>query len=542
MVYEANIVDIESREIYGGRVAVEEGKIADISKTGKEYDTYIMPGFIDAHIHIESSMLIPTQFARLAVRHGSVATVSDPHEIANVLGIAGVEFMIEDASKTAFKFHFGASPCVPATPFETSGAVLGADEVKELLKRDDIYFLSEVMNFPGVIAGDEDMLSKISAAKESGKPVDGHAPGLRGEGLERYIAAGIETDHEAFSYEEGLEKLQKGMKIIIREGSAAKNFDALEPLIDEWWRMMMFCSDDRHPNDLEKEHINSLVSRAISKNHNLFDVLMMACINPIEHYRLPVGRLRVGDSADFIEVEDLESFKVIKTVIDGETLYDNGRVFDTDRLEYTPNNFSAKNKEVSAFAFPCRGSVEVIEAIDHELFTQESIITLPDGKEYDIDNDILKITVVNRYRDTPPAVAHIRGFGLKRGAIASSVAHDSHNIVAVGCSDEEIAEAVNSVIDMRGGISAVNGDEKYRVPLPVAGLMSDEDGFVVAEKYDMIDRYVKESLGSILDAPFMTLSFMALLVIPELKISDRGLFDANAFHFTPACKLTSDTI
>ena len=538
MVYEANIVDIENREIYGGRITVKDGKIADISKTGKEYNSYIMPGFIDAHIHIESSMLIPTQFARLAVRHGTVATVSDPHEIANVLGVKGVEFMIEDASKTAFKFHFGASPCVPATPFETSGAVLGVDEVKELLKREDIYFLSEVMNFPGVIAGDKDMLSKIAAAKEAGKPIDGHAPGLRGEGLDRYIAAGIETDHEAFSYEEGLEKLQKGMKIIIREGSAAKNFEALEPLIDEWWHMMMFCSDDRHPNDLEKEHINSLASRAISKNHNLFDILMMACINPIEHYRLPVGRLRAGDPADFIEVDNLENFKVIRTVIDGKTLYENGRVFDSNRLEYAPNNFSAGRKEVSDFASPCRGEVEVIEAINHELFTKESIVTLPDGREYDTDNDILKITVVNRYKEAPPTVAHIRGFGLKTGAIASSVAHDSHNIVAVGCSDEEIAEAVNSVIDMRGGIAAVNGDDKYTLPLRVAGLMSDEDGFRVAEKYEMIDRFAKERLGSRLDAPFMTLSFMALLVIPELKISDRGLFDANAFHFTPACKLT----
>ena len=538
MVYEANIVDIENREIYGGRITVKDGKIADISKTGKEYNSYIMPGFIDAHIHIESSMLIPTQFARLAVRHGTVATVSDPHEIANVLGVKGVEFMIEDASKTAFKFHFGASPCVPATPFETSGAVLGVDEVKELLKREDIYFLSEVMNFPGVIAGDKDMLSKIAAAKEAGKPIDGHAPGLRGEGLDRYIAAGIETDHEAFSYEEGLEKLQKGMKIIIREGSAAKNFDALEPLIDEWWHMMMFCSDDRHPDDLEKEHINSLVSRAISKNHNLFDILMMACINPIEHYRLPVGRLRAGDPADFIEVDNLENFKVIRTVIDGKTLYENGRVFDSNRLEYAPNNFSAGRKEVSDFASPCRGEVEVIEAINHELFTKESIVTLPDGREYDTEKDILKITVVNRYKEAPPTVAHIRGFGLKTGAIASSVAHDSHNIVAVGCSDEEIAEAVNSVIDMRGGIAAVNGDDKYTLPLRVAGLMSDEDGFKVAEKYEMIDRFAKERLGSRLDAPFMTLSFMALLVIPELKISDRGLFDANAFHFTPACKLT----
>lgn len=541
MVYEANIVDIENREIYGGRITVKDGKIADISKTGKEYNSYIMPGFIDAHIHIESSMLIPTQFARLAVRHGTVATVSDPHEIANVLGVKGVEFMIEDASKTAFKFHFGASPCVPATPFETSGAVLGVDEVKELLKREDIYFLSEVMNFPGVIAGDKDMLSKIAAAKEAGKPIDGHAPGLRGEGLDRYIAAGIETDHEAFSYEEGLEKLQKGMKIIIREGSAAKNFEALEPLIDEWWHMMMFCSDDRHPNDLEKEHINSLASRAISKNHNLFDILMMACINPIEHYRLPVGRLRAGDPADFIEVDNLENFKVIRTVIDGKTLYENGRVFDSHRLEYAPNNFSAGRKEVSDFASPCRGEVEVIEAINHELFTKESIVTLPDGREYDTDNDILKITVVNRYKEAPPTVAHIRGFGLKTGAIASSVAHDSHNIVAVGCSDEEIAEAVNSVIDMRGGIAAVNGDDKYTLPLRVAGLMSDEDGFRVAEKYEMIDRFAKERLGSRLDAPFMTLSFMALLVIPELKISDRGLFDANAFHFTPACKLTSES-
>ena len=531
MYIKANLVDIESREIVASLIEIEKGVVKSIKKIDEECSNYILPGFIDSHIHIESSMLVPSEFARVSVLHGTVATVSDPHEIANVLGIAGVEFMLENASKTNFKFYFGASPCVPATPFETSGAVLDLEDIKTLLANPKIKFLSEVMNFPGVIAGDKDMLSKIEVAKSVNKPIDGHAPALRGDDLTKYIDSGISTDHEAFSYEEGVEKLQKGMKILIREGSAAKNFEALHPLIDEYYENMMFCSDDRHPNELLNGHINSMVSMAISLGHNIFDVLQMACINPIQHYNLDVGTLHVGDRADFIVVEDLKEFKVLKTVIEGEIVAENGKT-KLPSVDFAPlNNFKAEPKRAEDFFMPKCGEVEVIQAIDHELMTYEKVV-----EEYGSE-DILKIAVINRYQNKPiNGLAHVRGFSLKKGAIASSVAHDSHNIIVVGCSDKEMAEAVNLIINAKGGISAVVDGESHILPLDVAGIMSSSDGFKVAQEYENIDKFVKEKLGSQLSSPFMTLSFMALLVIPEIKLSDKGLFDGRSFHFISPCR------
>jgi len=540
MEIKANFVDIDRREIYPVKVVISNQKIISVTKIDELCSTYILPGFIDAHIHIESSMLPPSEFARLAVRHGTVATVSDPHEIANVLGIKGVEFMLNNADQVNFKFYFGASPCVPATPFETSGAILGVEEIKALLEKPQIKCLSEVMNFPGVINGDEDMLSKINVAHELGKPVDGHAPGLRGDDLKCYIDAGITTDHEAFTYEEGLEKIQRGMKILIREGSAAKNFNALAPLIDEHYEMLMFCSDDRHPNDLYHEHINQLVKRALANGNDLFKVLKIACINPIMHYNLDVGMLREGDSADFIEVDNLDDFTILKTVINGEVVAQNGE----SKISSVPiskiNNFHTGTKKPEDFTMPACQMVEVIQAIDHELLTHEKLVTLNTVHSQtvgDPEHDILKISVVNRYENVAPAVAYVNGFGLKQGAIASSVAHDSHNIIAVGCSDEEIAKAVNLLIERQGGICAVTGAQRWVLPLEIAGIMSAEDGFIVAREYEKLDRIVKDTLGSTLSAPFMTLSFMALLVIPELKLSDKGLFDGRSFHFINSCKV-----
>ena len=543
MEIEANLVDIRRREIYPARIVTEGNRVRSVTKSDTPCSTYLLPGFIDAHIHIESSMLPPSEFARLAVRHGTVATVSDPHEIANVLGIEGVEFMLGNAGKVPFKFYFGASPCVPATPFETSGATLGVEEVKALLRRPQIKYLSEMMNFPGVISGDTDILAKIEAAKALGKPVDGHAPGLRGEDLKRYINAGITTDHEAFTYEEGLEKIQNGMKIIIREGSAARNFEALSPLIKSHADMLMFCSDDRHPNDLYREHINALVKRAVAKGYDLFDVLRIACLNPIEHYGLDVGSLGAGDRADFIEVDNLSDFTVLRTVIDGETVAKNGTTLIPSVPIPEINNFHTGGKRPEDFALPFCENVEVIQAVDHELITHEMVVSLknvPADHVGDPEHDILKIAVVNRYEDAPPAVAYVNGFGLKRGAIASSVAHDSHNIIAVGCSDEAIAEAVNLVIEAQGGVCALNDTQKHLLPLRIAGIMSAGDGFEVAAKYEALDRFAKEALGSTLDTPFMTLSFMALLVIPELKLSDKGLFDGRTFHFIKGCRSSEE--
>jgi len=540
MEIKANFVDIDRREIYPVKVVTNNQKISSVTKIEERCSTYILPGFIDAHIHIESSMLPPSEFARLAVRHGTVATVSDPHEIANVLGIEGVEFMLNNAEQVNFKFYFGASPCVPATSFETSGATLGIEEIKTLLQKPQIKYLSEVMNFPGVIHGDEDMLLKIKAAQDLGKPVDGHAPGLRGDDLKRYINAGITTDHETCTYDEGLEKIQNGMKILIREGSAAKNFNALAPLIDEHYAMLMFCSDDRHPNDLYHEHINQLVKRALAKGNDLFKVLQIACINPIMHYNLDVGMLREGDSADFIEVDNLDDFTILQTVINGEVVAQNGE----SKISPVPiskiNNFHASIKKPEDFTMPACKTVEVIQAIDHEHYTHEKLVDLrnmPTETISDVEHDILKISVVNRYEDAMPAVAYVNGFGLKQGAIASSVAHDSHNIIAVGCNDEAIARAVNLLIERQGGICAVTDTQEWVLPLEIAGIMSAEDGFSIAREYDKIDHIVKEILGSTLSAPFMTLSFMALLVIPELKLSDKGLFDGRTFQFIYNCRI-----
>ena len=532
MNIEANYVDIVNREIYPARVCVEEGFILSIEKIDRECDSYILPGFIDAHIHIESSMLPPSEFARLAVCHGTVASVSDPHEIANVLGISGVEFMLENSEKSPFKFYFGASPCVPATTFETNGANLASDEMRILLNKPQIKYLSEVMNFPGVIQNDPDMLSKIAIAKDLGKVIDGHAPGLRGKDLQTYIDAGISTDHEAFTYEEGLEKVQRGMKILIREGSAAKNFEVLSPLIASHPEMLMFCSDDRHPNDLASEHINGHVKRAVAKGYDLYDVLRIASLNPIEHYGLDVGGLKVGDPADLIVVKDLENFDILQTVINGELVAKEGITTIDSVTVSTPNNFHVGFKKIEDFKLERCSKTEVIHAIDHELITEEEVVDLRVSEL----EDILKITVVNRYENKAPALAFVRGFGLKNGAIASSVAHDSHNIIAVGCSDKLIAKAVNAIIEHKGAICVVTEEKIELLELPIAGLMSDKDGFEVATSYAKLDRMAKEQLFSTLSAPFMTLSFMALLVIPELKLSDKGLFDGNSFHFIDNCR------
>ena len=536
-----NLVDIHQKKIYPAEIIVENGKIVSITSNlnpdsyRDQTSNYILPGFIDSHVHIESSMLVPSEFAKLAVVHGTVATVSDPHEIANVCGMEGVEFMIENGKTVPFKFNFGAPSCVPATTFETAGATLDASDVEKLLKRDEIKYLSEMMNFPGVLNEDEEVMTKISAAHRLLKPVDGHAPGLRGEQAKQYIAAGITTDHECFTKEEALDKLQNGMKVIIREGSAAKNFDALIDLLTDYPNQMMFCSDDKHPDSLVVGHINHLCARAVGKGINVYKVLNAACVNPVLHYKLDVGLLKEGDPADFVVVKDLEKFEVIKTFINGEIVADDGRSTIKTQPSKIINKFSCSKKRPGDFEIVWNNQkrIEVIEALDGQLITNKILYepeVINDKLESDIEDDILKIVVVNRYKDAPIAKAFINNFKLLKGAIASSVAHDSHNIVAVGVDDESICKAVNHVIEKQGGVSAVSDKREMIVPLPVAGLMSNEDGYKVAEAYTAIDKMVKEELGSTLSAPFMTLSFMALLVIPHLKLSDKGLFDGDKFE------------
>lgn len=535
MIVQGNIVDILNKRIYKGEVEVENGKIKAIREANHTVENYILPGFVDAHIHIESSMLVPSEFAKIAVVHGTVATVSDPHEIANVLGVKGVDFMIENGKKVPLKFNFGAPSCVPATSFESAGAVIDSDDIKKMMENPDIKYLAEMMNYPGVIYQDEEVLKKIAWAKHYNKPVDGHAPGVRGEDLDKYIAAGIYTDHECFTYEEALEKLQKGMKVIIREGSAAKNFEALIDLLPEHYENMMFCSDDKHPDDLLVGHLNELCERSIAKGIDVFKVLQAACVNPVKHYNLDVGLLQEGDDADFIVTENLKNFKVLQTYINGELVADKGESFVKHVDFEVLNNFDTDKKQVADFEFhSASDKIRVIEALDGELVTNEVEVDslIEEGNLVsNTENDVLKMTVVNRYKNAEPSIAFIKNFGLKEGAIASSVGHDSHNIIAVGVSDEAICKAVNLLIENKGGICAVSNSEEKVVPLPVAGIMSDKPAEEIGKAYAELDCMAKE-MGSSLRAPYMTLSFMALLVIPALKLSDKGLFNGSTFQFT----------
>jgi adenine deaminase len=537
-------VDLHTRRVFPGRLEWRAGRITAITPdaAGKG-GPLLLPGFVDAHIHIESSLLPPAEFARLAVIHGTVATVSDPHEIANVLGVAGVNYMIRDGRRTPLKFNFGAPSCVPATTFETAGAALDAAAVARLLARPEVRYLSEVMNFPGVLARDPALLAMIAAARANGKPVDGHAPGLRGELAKAYAAAGITTDHECFTLAEARDKLAAGMKILIREGSAARNFAALAPLLKTHPARVMFCCDDLHPDLLLGGHLDRHVRRAFATGANRFDVLRCASVNPVEHYGLDVGLLREGDPADFIVVDDWRRFRVQQTYLRGELVAAHGRSRLPRRTPTTPNQFRAAPRAPADFAVRAPGGataqLNVIEAINGQLITRHvrAPARIVEGCVVaDPTRDLLKIAVVNRYaRQAPVAVGFVRGFGLKAGAIASSVAHDSHNIVAVGVDDAALAAAVNRVIAERGGLAVVGRGRSAVLPLPIAGLMSNLDGREVARRYTEIDRRAK-ALGSKLDAPFMSLSFMALLVIPDLKLSDRGLFSAAKWDWLPVAE------
>jgi len=547
---EGNLVDVWKKEIYPAEIRVENGKIKSITPIQhltSNIQHYILPGFVDSHVHVESSMLVPSEFARLAVVHGSVGSVNDPHEIANVCGLEGVEFMIENGKNVNFKFNFGAPSCVPATIFETAGAALNSDAAKKLLEKDEIKYLSEMMNFPGVLFKDDEVMKKIKYAHQLNKPVDGHAPGLRGDDAKKYIEAGISTDHECFTEAEALDKLKYGMKILIREGSAAKNFDALIDLMHEHYENMMFCSDDKHPDSLAVGHINQLCARAVVKGIDIFKILQAACINPVLHYKLDIGLLRGGDDADFIVAEDLINFKIKQTYINGELVAENGKTFIESVPVTAINNFHCDEikKEQIQFSLQRWGhheqenieQVHVIEALEGQLITNKLIYPITDFNVEDgcifsnTEKDLLKMVVVNRYFNAPIAKTFIKNFGLQQGAIASSVAHDSHNIVAVGVDDLSLKRAINLVIQQKGGVSAVSINNEKVLGLPVAGLMSADDGYKVAAAYTAIDNMVKQELKSTLAAPFMTLSFMALLVIPHLKLSDMGLFDGDSFSF-----------
>ena len=533
----ANIVQIDERRIFPGEITWEDGIITRLCELDKPNSatSYLLPGFIDAHVHVESSMLTPAEFARVACSHGTVATISDPHEIANILGLKGIAFMIENAALTPMPIFFGAPACVPATPFETAGARLESGQLEHLFANQSVTYLSEMMNYPGVLNNDPDIIAKLQLARRYHCPVDGHGPGLTGQDAIRYAQAGISTDHECSTLAEAEEKLAAGMHILIREGSAARNFDALHPLISRYPDKVMFCSDDKHPDDLVAGHINCLVVRAVAAGHDIFNVLRCACINPIIHYHLPIGQLRVGDRMDAVEVDNLQDFSPLKTWIAGRKVAENNKSLLPGVKPSPINCFNARTITPDDLKIEHVGQkIRVIKAFDGELLTEESL-QIPKVQHQHIipdpSRDILLLTVINRYRAAPPALAFIQGFGLQQGALASSVAHDSHNIIAVGTDADLICKAVNCIIAAKGGIAAATLKGVELLPLPIAGLMSDLDGGSVANRYAELNHLAK-LMGSGLRAPFMTLSFMALLVIPELKLSDQGLFDSNAFQFT----------
>lgn len=535
--YEGNIVDLFQRTIFKGQVIIDNGKIKDIIKKDTNSDLYILPGLIDAHVHIESSMLIPSEFAKLAVQNGTVAVVTDPHEIANVMGKTGVEFMIKNSALTPLKTFYCAPSCVPATPFETSGAILSTDDIDELFQKYNLLALGEMMNYPGVIFDDKDVHDKINVAKKYGAVIDGHIPGINGEQLKKYVDAGISTDHECFSLDEAIEKIKLGMKILIREGSAARNFEELYPLISKFNNMVMLCTDDSHPDDLIKYgHINKILKLGIKHKIDIFDLLISASVNPVLHYKLPVGLLRKNDPADFILVDNLNDFNIIETIIDGKPVYSNQRVLFSTKKVKAINKFVAEKIKLEDIKIaPCGKNIKVIEVIDKELVTNFFSVK-PKIENYNIisdpEKDILKIVVYNRYvKGTKPQIGFINGFGLQHGAIASSVAHDSHNIIAIGCTDQEICNVINEIVENKGGLSYIKDKDYYTLPLEFGGLMTQADAGQVASFYEKLNTIIKSN-GSKLTAPFMTLSFMALLVIPKLKIGDKGLFDVTKFQFT----------
>ena len=556
---EGNIVDIIARKIYSGCVFIENRIIKDIVKTDKIYNNYIIPGFIDSHVHIESSMLTPDNFSRLVSRHGTVAVVSDPHEIANILGVEGINYMIDNSKKALIKIYTTIPSCVPATTMDASGAEISAEDVEALFKSNNFIGLSEMMNVPGVLVQDKEVLKKINSAVKRNLTVDGHAPLLNGEDLVKYINSGITTDHECSNLNEAKEKINKGMKIIIREGSAAKNYEKLKSLITTNSNDLMFCTDDSHPDNLiEFGEIDKIVKMAVRDGFDVFDVLKIACLNPILHYNLKVGSLKIGDEADFLRIENLSSFKILNTYIAGKKIYQNEESVETNdalisknentisitKSEYSNNsktllnNFNHELIKEEQLKKSVREKVIAIGLIPGELLTSKKIIQIEssDNLQSDINRDLLKIIYINRYNNSSlPQVEYIVGFGLKNGAIASSVSHDSHNIIAVGCSDKEIEIAVNNVIKNKGGLAiaynTINNDVITDcLALPIAGIMSDREGEYVASKYKKISNLVL-NLGCNIPSPFMTLAFMSLLVIPEIKIGEKGLFDYSKFNF-----------
>ncbi len=534
MKIEGKIVDLHSQEIFEGSIELSDGVITSINRHATTATKYIMPGFIDAHVHIESSMLTPANFGRMVVKYGTVGIVTDPHEISNVLSIEGLKFMGKSIESSPIKCFPTIPSSIPATPFDVAGGVITATHVERLAATGRFVALSEVMNVPGVLFEDEEVMAKLATAKAYNLVIDGHAPSLVGDDLTKYINSGISTDHECVTLEEAQEKISKGMKILIREGSAAKNYETFKELIATNPDDIMFCTDDSHSDDIVAlGHIDKIVKRAVKDGFPLFDILKIACLNPINHYKLDLGTLRVGDRADFITVDDLENFAVESLFIGGEQRYNRAQTIKPMDKEPIINNFNHEPIKIEELKKGVHNKIDIIGLIENEIVTELDSYTPhapTENLESDTKEDIAKIVYINRYTNGEPQVAFCRGFGFKRGAIASSVAHDSHNIVAVGCSDQELTKAINLLIEHKGGLALCDGEECDILPLPIAGIMSERPGEEVAADYNRIQQAVHK-MGSPLEAPFMTLSFLSLVVIPEVKIGEKGLFSYSKFNW-----------
>jgi adenine deaminase len=541
----ARIVDVFSGEVKAGAVAIAGGRIAGIGDYAARTTIdlggrYIAPGFIDSHVHIESAMTCVGEFARAVAVRGTTAVVADPHEIANVLGAAGVRHMLASAEHQPVRILFTLPSCVPATEMETAGARLTAADLEPFFAEPAVVGLGEMMNYPGVLAGDPEVLNKIAAARRHGKPVDGHAPGLAGKGLAAYVAAGIGSDHECTTAAEALEKLAAGMQIMIRQGTGARNLEALLPVVSERnARRLMWCTDDRHPHDLLTEgHIDSMVAAAVRAGLELVTAVRMATLNPAERFGLShLGAIAPGRQADLVVFSDPGCQRIEEVYVGGRPVAQDGRMVAGVPAPATvpvPPSMSLGSQALD-FSVPAGGrQVRVIDLIPDQILTRHSLEPAPveAGRLVsDPRRDLLKIAVVERHTGSGRiGLGMVRGFGLRQGALASSVAHDSHNILVVGVTDAEMRAAVAEVAAMGGGIAAaVGGRTAAKLPLPVAGLMSLEPMQAVSDAMDRLVQTARE-FGSPLKEPFMALSFLALPVIPELKITDRGLVDVLQFQ------------
>lgn len=533
----AKYLNVFSNEFLSGDIAVANGLIAGVGKyDGKtEIDVsgkLVLPGFIDAHIHLESSMVTPAEFAKAVVAHGTTTVITDPHEITNVMGIDGVEYMIQASQNLPIDVHFMMPSCVPATEIDESGAELDCKDIDLYLDNKKVLGLAEMMNYVGVINGDKNVLSKIVTSQAHHKKIDGHAPELSGNDLNAYIAAGVYSDHECSTFENALEKLRKGQFIMIREGTAAHNFKALMPLLtQQYYSRCMFATDDKHPNDLlYGGHIDYIVKQALKNGADPIVALKTATHHAARYFLLNnKGAIASGYLADIVVVDNLEDFNV-------ETVFKRGKlVFDGEVKDFSAPTVDEKLAEkcfdtfhldsVTPSSFKVDGKLGLIGLVGGELLTRN----LGTADKIDVENDILKIACIERHKGTNHiGVGYVKGYSLKSGAVATSVAHDSHNIITVGCNDDDIAVAVNAIKDSKGGIAVVeNGKIKALLELPIAGLMSDEPLTTVNEKLENAKLSAYELGADKSIDPFMTLSFLSLPVIPSLRITTKGVFDAE---------------